>query len=81
MSGAVNEAVGTGVGADLRAAGERIEALLVASSAHGAMARERSEELVRLVAASTETFAPRELADLLAELSRGPWTGPPRFVG
>jgi Fe-S cluster biogenesis protein NfuA/nitrite reductase/ring-hydroxylating ferredoxin subunit len=50
MSGAVNEAVGTGVGADLRAAGERIEALLDASSAHGAMARERSEELVRLVA-------------------------------
>ena len=33
------------------------------------------------VAASTETFAPGELADLLAELSRGPWTGPPRFVG
>lgn len=37
-------------GADLRAAGERIEALLDASSAHGAIARERSEELVRLVA-------------------------------
>ncbi|CAA9378353.1 MAG: Uncharacterized NifU-like protein MSMEG_2718 [uncultured Nocardioidaceae bacterium] len=35
---------------DLRAAGERIEALLDASSAHGAVARERSEELVRLVA-------------------------------
>jgi Fe-S cluster biogenesis protein NfuA/nitrite reductase/ring-hydroxylating ferredoxin subunit len=35
---------------DLRAAGERIEMLLDASSAHGAMARERSEELVRLVA-------------------------------
>ena len=33
------------------------------------------------VAASAETFAPDELADLLAELSRGPWTGPPRFVG
>jgi Fe-S cluster biogenesis protein NfuA len=34
---------------DLRAAGERIEALLRASAAQGAMARERSEELVRLV--------------------------------
>jgi Fe-S cluster biogenesis protein NfuA len=34
---------------DLRAVGERIEALLVASAAHGAVARERSEELVRLV--------------------------------
>ena len=33
------------------------------------------------VAASAETFAPRELAGLLAELSRGPWAGPPRFVG
>ncbi len=33
------------------------------------------------VAASPEAFAPRELAALLAELSRGPWTGPPRFVG
>ena len=33
------------------------------------------------VAASAETFAPRELADLLPELSAGPWTGPPRFVG
>ena len=33
------------------------------------------------VAASAETFAPRELADLLPELSVGPWTGPPRFVG
>lgn len=35
---------------DLRAVGERIEVLLTASSAHGVMARERSEELVRLVA-------------------------------
>jgi 8-oxo-dGTP pyrophosphatase MutT (NUDIX family) len=33
------------------------------------------------VAASAETFAPQELADLLPELSAGPWTGPPRFVG
>jgi 8-oxo-dGTP pyrophosphatase MutT (NUDIX family) len=33
------------------------------------------------VAASTETFAPGELADLLPGLSGGPWTGPPRFVG
>jgi 8-oxo-dGTP pyrophosphatase MutT (NUDIX family) len=32
------------------------------------------------VARSAETFAPRELADLLAELLAGPWTGPPRFV-
>jgi Fe-S cluster biogenesis protein NfuA len=35
--------------ADLRAAGERIEVLLGASAAHGAPARERAEELVRLV--------------------------------
>ena len=34
---------------DLRAVGERIDALLVASAAHGAVARERAEELVRLV--------------------------------
>src|SRR3712207_8750498 len=33
------------------------------------------------VADSDEPFAPRELADLLPELSAGPWTGPPRFVG
>ena len=33
------------------------------------------------VATSAETFAPRDLADLLPELSAGPWTGPPRFVG
>lgn len=33
------------------------------------------------VAASAESFAPHELADLLPELSAGPWTGPPRFVG
>jgi Fe-S cluster biogenesis protein NfuA/nitrite reductase/ring-hydroxylating ferredoxin subunit len=35
---------------DLQAAGDRIEALLVASAAGGAIARERSEELVRIVA-------------------------------
>jgi Fe-S cluster biogenesis protein NfuA len=34
---------------DLRAAGERIEVLLDASSLHGLMARERSEELVRVL--------------------------------
>ena len=34
---------------DLRAAGERIQALLDASSSGGAVARERAEELVRLV--------------------------------
>lgn len=52
MSGAAEEASGAGAepGSDLRAAGERIEALLVASSAHGVVSRERSEELVRLVA-------------------------------
>lgn len=32
------------------------------------------------IAASTEEFAPRELAGVLAELLRGPWTGPPRIV-
>ena len=32
------------------------------------------------VATSAETFAPQELADLLPELSAGPWVGPPRFV-
>jgi Fe-S cluster biogenesis protein NfuA/nitrite reductase/ring-hydroxylating ferredoxin subunit len=36
--------------ADLRAVGDRIDALLDASSSGGAAARERSEELVRLVA-------------------------------
>jgi Fe-S cluster biogenesis protein NfuA len=35
---------------DLRASGERIEALLSASASGGAVARERAEELVRLVA-------------------------------
>jgi Fe-S cluster biogenesis protein NfuA len=34
---------------DLRAVGERLEVLLEASAVHGAVARERSEELVRLV--------------------------------
>jgi Fe-S cluster biogenesis protein NfuA len=37
-------------GFDLGATGARIEALIDASSAHGHIARERSEELVRLVA-------------------------------
>jgi 8-oxo-dGTP pyrophosphatase MutT (NUDIX family) len=32
------------------------------------------------VAASAETFAPAELADLLPDLLAGPSTGPPRFV-
>jgi Fe-S cluster biogenesis protein NfuA/nitrite reductase/ring-hydroxylating ferredoxin subunit len=52
MSHAADEVtdVGAAPESDLRAAGERIEMLLDASSAHGAMARERSEELVRLVA-------------------------------
>lgn len=34
---------------DLRAAGDRIEALLSASAVHGAAGRERAEELVRLL--------------------------------
>jgi Fe-S cluster biogenesis protein NfuA len=34
---------------DLRAVGERIETLLEASAVHGVLARERSEELVRLI--------------------------------
>ncbi len=48
----MGEESGTGAapGAELRATGERIEALLDASSAHGVIARERSEELVRLLA-------------------------------
>ena len=32
------------------------------------------------LAASRETFAPRELPGLLPELLVGPWTGPPRIV-
>jgi len=39
----------SGPGPDLRATGERIEALLEAASAGGRVARERAEELVRLV--------------------------------
>jgi 8-oxo-dGTP pyrophosphatase MutT (NUDIX family) len=35
---------------------------------------------VEEIAASDETFAPGDLADRLAELSTGPWTGPPRIV-
>ena len=32
------------------------------------------------IAASTETFAPRELAGLLPGVTEAPWTGPPRIV-
>lgn len=32
------------------------------------------------IAASSETFAPRELAAVLPELLAGPWAGPPRVV-
>jgi 8-oxo-dGTP pyrophosphatase MutT (NUDIX family) len=32
------------------------------------------------VAASAETFAPRDLAERLSELLAGPWSGPPRIV-
>jgi 8-oxo-dGTP pyrophosphatase MutT (NUDIX family) len=35
---------------------------------------------VEEIAASTEEFAPRELADLLPALLAGPWTGVPRIV-
>ena len=40
---------GTGGGPDLRATGERIESLLEAASTGGRVARERADELVRLV--------------------------------
>lgn len=51
MAEAVRGDLGHDVGpSDLRAVGDRIDALLDASSAGGAVARERSEELVRLVA-------------------------------
>jgi 8-oxo-dGTP pyrophosphatase MutT (NUDIX family) len=32
------------------------------------------------IAASGETFAPEQLAEVLPEVLRGPWTGPPRIV-
>ncbi|UOY01529.1 NUDIX hydrolase [Blastococcus sp. PRF04-17] len=32
------------------------------------------------IAASGETFAPRELAGVLPQLLTGPWSGPPRIV-
>jgi 8-oxo-dGTP pyrophosphatase MutT (NUDIX family) len=36
---------------------------------------------VEEIAAAGVTFAPRNLAEALAELLSGPWTGPPRVVG
>ena len=36
---------------------------------------------VEEIAASTVTFAPRDLAEVLPGLLSGPWTGPPRVVG
>jgi 8-oxo-dGTP pyrophosphatase MutT (NUDIX family) len=36
---------------------------------------------VEEIAAAGVTFAPRDLAEALAELLSGPWTGPPRIVG
>ena len=36
---------------------------------------------VQEIRASDETFVPAELADALAELLAGAWTGPPRVVG
>jgi 8-oxo-dGTP pyrophosphatase MutT (NUDIX family) len=35
---------------------------------------------VEEMAASTESFAPRTLAEALAQVLEGPWTGPPRIV-
>jgi 8-oxo-dGTP pyrophosphatase MutT (NUDIX family) len=32
------------------------------------------------IAASSETFVPRDLAAALTELPAGPWTGPPRII-
>jgi 8-oxo-dGTP pyrophosphatase MutT (NUDIX family) len=32
------------------------------------------------IAASSATFAPEQLAEVLPEVLRGPWTGPPRIV-
>lgn len=49
VSEAVDGDRGEGIPGDLRSTGERIEALLDASSAYGVVARQRSEELVRLV--------------------------------
>ena len=54
---------------DLRATGGRIEGLLDASSAYGAVARERSEELVRLVVDLYGAGLER-LLDLLYEAGR-----------
>jgi hypothetical protein len=48
-AGNVDAAAMDGDGIDLRAVGDRIEVLLEASSAHGALARQRAEELLRLV--------------------------------
>jgi Fe-S cluster biogenesis protein NfuA/nitrite reductase/ring-hydroxylating ferredoxin subunit len=51
MTGTADAGAGHDIGPpDLRAVGDRIDALLDASSSGGAVARERSEELVRLVA-------------------------------
>lgn len=36
---------------------------------------------VEEIAASGETFAPRDLAGVLPQLVAGPWAGPPRVVG
>jgi hypothetical protein len=33
------------------------------------------------IAAGDVRFAPADLAEALAELLRGPWSGPPRIVG
>jgi Fe-S cluster biogenesis protein NfuA/nitrite reductase/ring-hydroxylating ferredoxin subunit len=54
---------------DLEAAGDRIEALLVASASGGVVARERSEELVRIVADLYGAGIERIL-DILHELGR-----------
>ncbi len=54
---------------DLQAAGDRIEALLVASASGGVVARERSEELVRIVADLYGAGIERIL-DILHEMGR-----------
>jgi Fe-S cluster biogenesis protein NfuA/nitrite reductase/ring-hydroxylating ferredoxin subunit len=60
---------GGGLPGDLRTTGERIAALLDASAAHGVLARERSEELVRLV---TDLYGAglERLLDLMHERGR-----------
>lgn len=68
-AGSTGTASGTAGGADWRATGERIDTLIAASASGGAIARERSEELVRLV---TDFYGAglERLLDLLHEQGR-----------